>query len=66
MNTLMWDSPFTTQHLQALQGLGVRVVPPVSKKLACGDVGTGAMASPDAIVAAVLEALLGGGSGAPV
>ena len=31
MNTHMWDSPFTRRHLAALQELGVRVLPPVSK-----------------------------------
>ena len=35
----------------------VTVIPPVSKRLACGDVGVGAMASVDDIVAAVAEAL---------
>ena len=39
MNTLMWEHPFTRKHLSALCDLGVRVVDPVSKKLACGDVG---------------------------
>jgi phosphopantothenoylcysteine decarboxylase len=57
MNTMMWDSPFTAQHLHTLQQLGAQVIPPVSKKLACGEVGNGAMAAPDDIVAAVLGAL---------
>lgn len=57
MNTLMWLSPFTSQHLGVLTALGVRVVPPVSKTLACGDVGQGAMASPADIAAAVRAAL---------
>ena len=29
MNTFMWDSPFTSSHLDALQRLGVKVIPPV-------------------------------------
>jgi phosphopantothenoylcysteine decarboxylase len=57
MNTFMWDSPFTAQHLERLQQLGVSVVAPVAKKLACGDVGTGAMAAPETIAAEVLAAL---------
>ena len=57
MNTLMWDSPFTRQHLAALEALGAVVVPPVSKRLACGDVGTGAMAAPEDVAAAVEAAL---------
>lgn len=58
MNTFMWDSPFTAQHLGALRTLGVTVVPPAaSKRLACGDVGAGAMASPDDVAAAVRASL---------
>ncbi|GBF90347.1 phosphopantothenoylcysteine decarboxylase [Raphidocelis subcapitata] len=65
MNTLMWDSPFTRRHLDALAQLGVAVVPPVGKRLACGDVGLGAMAAPEAVAAAVAGALrrrYGGGA----
>lgn len=29
MNTFMWDSPFTAAHLEALQRLGVSIIPPV-------------------------------------
>lgn len=36
---------------------GLRVVPPQTKELACGDVGTGALADPERIVAAVAELL---------
>lgn len=59
MNTLMWDNPFTARHLSALQELGVQVIPPISKRLACGDVGSGAMEEPDAIGAACRGALSG-------
>jgi phosphopantothenoylcysteine decarboxylase len=68
MNTLMWEHPLTTRHLQRLAedaGAGLapdhldpdglvswinahcprlQIVPPQSKRLACGDVGVGAMA----------------------
>lgn len=68
MNTLMWESPFTRRHLDALHQLGVEVVPPVGKRLACGDVGLGAMAAPEDIAARCVEALrrryCGGGRGA--
>ncbi len=57
MNTCMWDSPFTEQHLHTLRGLGAAVVPPVVKTLACGDTGNGAMASPVEIVKAAQAAL---------
>ncbi|GJP37987.1 hypothetical protein CLOM_g22430 [Closterium sp. NIES-68] len=53
MNTHMWTSPFTARHLAILEGLGAQLVSPVSKKLACGDVGTGAMAEPASIEAAI-------------
>jgi phosphopantothenoylcysteine decarboxylase len=53
MNTHMWTSPFTERHLKELDGLGIRLIEPISKKLACGDVGTGAMAEPLNIVETV-------------
>jgi len=57
MNTLMWDHPMTRRHLRQIaedfpQG-NLRIVSPQSKQLACGDVGVGALAAPDDIVAAV-------------
>ena len=61
MNTFMWESPFTAEHLDKLGRLGVTVIDPVAKKLACGDVGTGAMAAPEQITAAVQAALLAAG-----
>ncbi|DBA04459.1 TPA: hypothetical protein N0F65_010055 [Lagenidium giganteum] len=39
MNTDMWDHPITAKHLQALSDLGYHMIPPVSKKLACGVIG---------------------------
>lgn len=65
MNTCMWESPFTARHLRALEevfggaagGDGFRVVPPVAKALACGDVGSGAMAAPEDVARAVARAL---------
>ena len=57
MNTYMWDSPITAAHLESCGRLGARVVPPVVKRLACGDTGTGAMAEPGTIDAAARAAL---------
>lgn len=57
MNTFMWDSPFTSEHLTKLEKLGVQCTSPVSKALACGDIGTGAMAAPSDIAAQVHSAL---------
>ncbi|KAH8087674.1 phosphopantothenoylcysteine decarboxylase [Aureococcus anophagefferens] len=57
MNTAMWTHPLTATHLADLRVLGVAAVPPASKKLACGDVGPGALADVPAIVAAAGAAL---------
>lgn len=59
MNTVMWQSPFTPKHLAELTSLGVQVVGPISKTLACGDTGVGAMAEPSDIAARCVEALMG-------
>ncbi|XP_010261149.1 PREDICTED: probable phosphopantothenoylcysteine decarboxylase [Nelumbo nucifera] len=53
MNTLMWNNPFTQQHLDSVSGLGVSLIPPIAKRLACGDYGNGAMAEPSLIYSAV-------------
>ena len=39
MNTFMWDHPHTAKHLKKIQRLGIHIIDPVAKKLACGDVG---------------------------
>lgn len=49
MNTLMWEHPTTAEHLNRLTSWGARVISPVSKKLACEDVGMGALAPPEEI-----------------
>eukprot|EP00892_Ulva_mutabilis_P009374 jgi/Ulvmu1/6809/UM031_0012.1 len=51
MNSKMWVHPATAGHLEKLRTWGVAVVEPVAKMLACGDVGVGAMAAVDEIVA---------------
>lgn len=57
MNTLMWEHPATAQHLRTLEAWGYGIVPPVSKLLACGDRGRGALAEPGEIVVALERAL---------
>src|SRR3984885_4931954 len=57
MNVNMWDHPATQANLALLRQRGVRVVEPGTGDLACGMVGAGRMAEPDAIAAAVLSAL---------
>ncbi|EOA36423.1 hypothetical protein CARUB_v10010940mg [Capsella rubella] len=53
MNTLMWNNPFTERHLVLLDEIGITLIPPIKKKLACGDYGNGAMAEPSLIYSTV-------------
>lgn len=55
MNTKMWTHPATATHIETLCGWGAILVKPVSKMLACGDVGVGAMASVGDILTAIVE-----------
>lgn len=58
MNTVMWQSLFTDEHLERLSSIfPLSIVEPVEKGLACGDVGKGALAHTDDIAAATGEAL---------
>jgi phosphopantothenoylcysteine decarboxylase len=58
MNTLMWEHPATSRHLAQiavdLRG-SLRIVEPISKKLACDDVGLGAMAERGEILKALSD-----------
>ncbi len=52
MNTEMWAHPVVVRNLRWIEELGrYTIVPPVSKRLACGDTGAGALASPEDILA---------------
>ncbi|KAG9446322.1 hypothetical protein H6P81_012450 [Aristolochia fimbriata] len=53
MNTFMWKNPFTERHLLSISELGMSLIPPITKRLACGDYGNGAMAEPSQIFATV-------------
>ncbi|OVA20514.1 Flavoprotein [Macleaya cordata] len=57
MNTFMWNNPFTQRHLDAISELGISLVPPITKRLACGDYGNGAMAEPSVIYSTVMLAV---------
>ena len=57
MNVNMWEHPATQANLELLRQRGVRVVDPGTGSLACGMVGAGRMAEPEAIADAVLNAL---------
>jgi phosphopantothenoylcysteine decarboxylase len=51
MNTYMWENPFTARHLGVLKEFPfMRIVPPVSKTLACKDTGVGALAEVEDIL----------------
>jgi phosphopantothenoylcysteine decarboxylase/phosphopantothenate--cysteine ligase len=57
MDVNMWEHPATQANLETLRRRGVRVVEPGTGDLACGMVGAGRMAEPEAIADAVLSAL---------
>jgi phosphopantothenoylcysteine decarboxylase/phosphopantothenate--cysteine ligase len=57
MNVNMWNHPATQSNVEILRQRGVGVVEPGTGELACGMVGAGRMAEPEAIAAAVLSAL---------
>ncbi|HWE85001.1 MAG TPA: bifunctional phosphopantothenoylcysteine decarboxylase/phosphopantothenate--cysteine ligase CoaBC [Terracidiphilus sp.] len=57
MNVNMWEHPATQANLETLRQRGVRVIEPGTGDLACGMVGAGRMAEPQAIADAVVNAL---------
>ena len=57
MNPMMWDHPATRRNLARLREDGIGVVGPEGGDMACGEVGTGRMAEPAAILDAVLARL---------
>ena len=59
MNLMMWGHPATQANLATLAARGIVRIGPGSGELACGEVGSGRMAEPLEIVAAI-EAMLRG------
>ena len=59
MNVRMWLHPATQANLQLLRTRGVTFVGPDDGEMACGEFGPGRMAEPDAIFAAIMNALSG-------
>lgn len=53
MNTAMWEHPATVGNVQTLRERGATILEPGSGRLACGDIGAGRMAEPEAIVNAL-------------
>jgi len=59
MNLMMWAHPATRVNVATLDARGVKRVGPGSGELACGEVGSGRMAEPLEIVAAIEHVLAG-------
>lgn len=59
MHTEMWEHPSVQDNISLLRSRGVIIVPPAEGRLAGGDVGTGRLAEPDTIIAAVEDTLAG-------
>lgn len=53
MNVGMWTNKILQQNIQRLKKTGVQFVGPKTGKLACGDVGQGALADVDEIIKAI-------------
>lgn len=49
MNTRMWEHPITGEHIERLKSWGHIEIPCIAKKLMCGDIGLGAMETPQII-----------------
>lgn len=58
MNTQMWHHPITEESLNKLKSWGYILIPPISKKLACGDFGIGGMERVEVIAAKINEFLM--------
>jgi phosphopantothenoylcysteine decarboxylase / phosphopantothenate---cysteine ligase len=59
MNTNMFDHPAVAKNLETLMARGVHIVDPGSGYLACGWIGKGRLAEPEAVVAAAEQVLRG-------
>jgi phosphopantothenoylcysteine decarboxylase len=57
MNTVMWNNPPTPEQIATMQKRGAIIIEPIEKKLACNDVGMGAMAQVEDIVK-IIEKLI--------
>lgn len=59
MNSGMWSAAATQENVEALKSRGVHFVQPDSGYLACGDVGSGRLPTPEAIADATCSLLQG-------
>lgn len=58
MNVRMWESPITQSNVARLKDVGCLFTGPEAGELACGHIGAGRMAEPEAIREAVIQAVL--------
>lgn len=59
MNSGMWSAAATQENVEVLKGRGVHFVQPGSGYLACGDIGSGRLPTPEAIADATCSLLQG-------
>lgn len=57
MNTNMYENPIVQDNLKKLQAYGFEIIDPRETRLACGDIGKGALASVETIVHSVKKCL---------
>ncbi|MDU3335471.1 bifunctional phosphopantothenoylcysteine decarboxylase/phosphopantothenate--cysteine ligase CoaBC [Paraclostridium bifermentans] len=57
MNTNMYENPVVQRNMQTLKDLDYKFVEPESGRLACGDIGSGKLASVDTIFNSIIELL---------
>ncbi|HTM63284.1 MAG TPA: flavoprotein [Gammaproteobacteria bacterium] len=57
MNTFMWENPPTADQLSQMKARGAEIIAPIEKKLACNDIGMGAMAQVEDIINTVKKHL---------
>jgi phosphopantothenoylcysteine decarboxylase len=55
MNTMMWENQPTSEQIGVVTRWGAKIIEPIEKKLACNDIGMGAMAEVDAIIERVVK-----------
>lgn len=57
MNTAMYENPIVRENIEKLRRLGCRIIEPREARLACGELGRGALADVQEIVRLTLDAL---------
>jgi phosphopantothenoylcysteine decarboxylase/phosphopantothenoylcysteine decarboxylase/phosphopantothenate--cysteine ligase len=57
MNTAMYENPVTQSNIQKLRNFGFQFIAPKESRLACGDLGKGALAEVNVIAAAVKKSM---------